>query len=156
MGNGQFIPDTRAVPPILLAEDSHDDEEFFRRALQRNGLNNPVHAVQSGEEAIKYLAGEGQYADRIKFPLPHLVVLDSRMGGKSGLDVLRWVRQQPQFGALPMLMLGGTGSPEEKELAARLGAVGYYSKPSTPAELERLVAEIGRKWLLPPSADAAA
>jgi DNA-binding response OmpR family regulator len=141
---------------ILLAEDSRDDEEFFRRALQRNGIKNPMHAVQFGEEAIKYLAGEGQYADRAKFPLPKLVVLDSKMPGKSGWDVLRWVSERAEFSNLPVLILGGVGTPTEAEMAVRLGAVGYYPKPATPAELERLVAEIGRKWLLPPPTSAAA
>jgi CheY-like chemotaxis protein len=154
--NGQFISDHRALPAVLLAEDSPDDEEFFRRALVKKGLQNPVHAVQSGEEAINYLAGEGQYADRVKFPLPRLLVLDSRLAGKSGWDVLRWVRQQPHFDALSVLVLGGTGSRDEMDLAVRLGAVGYHAKPATTAGLERLVAEIARKWLLPPAADAAA
>src|SRR5436190_19420140 len=80
-GRGLVMDDGSGI--ILLAEDNRDDEEFFRRALQRNGSNNPVHAVQSGEEAIKYLAGEGQYADRAKYPLPKLAALDSKMPGKT-------------------------------------------------------------------------
>ena len=156
MDDGSTKSDTGAPPSaaggaILLAEDSRDDEEFFRRALQKTGFLNPVHSVHSGDEAIKYLRGDGQYAHRAKFPLPHLLVLDLNMPGKGGWEVLRWVRQQPEISALLVIILGGSGSPAEEEMAQRLGATGYHPKPATPAELEQFAAQIGRAWLLPPA-----
>jgi CheY-like chemotaxis protein len=125
-----------------LAEDSRNDVDMFRRALRKTGLQNPLHVVHTGDEVISYLLGEGQYADRAQFPMPDLLLLDSQMPGKSGCEVLQWFRERPEFKAVTVIMLGGSGSPNEEDEAFRLGAVGYHIKPQTPGELEELVKRI--------------
>src|SRR5207244_7058463 len=61
---------------ILLVDDSENDLELMKIAFRRAGLNSPLQVVHSGEEAIAYLAGEGQYSDRNRFPLPAVMLLD--------------------------------------------------------------------------------
>ena len=151
MNNGQTKRSAPAGTPsaskvILLAEDTRDDVELFRRALQRSGLQNPLHVVRNGDEAINYLLGEGQYADRARFPMPHLLLLDSKMPGKSGCEVLKWVRERPELSAVAVIILGGSGSPNEEDTAYRLGALGYHIKPATTEELEHLVKRICGNW----------
>src|SRR5438874_761010 len=127
---------------VLLAEDNRDDADFFRRAFRAAGFEQPFHTVNNGQEALSYLSGEGQYADRARYPLPYLVVLDANMPGTSGWQVLDWVRRRPEFGALVVIIFSGDG-PIDEDLAARLGANGYHRKPPSLEELQALVKKIG-------------
>jgi CheY-like chemotaxis protein len=132
---------------ILLVEDNSDDAVLLLNALRGDGLWNPLHIVNSGDEAIRYLRGEGQYVNRAQHPLPHLLVIDTTLNGTSGFDVLAWVRQQEEFKVLPAIMLSDNGGPAEKEIAVRLGASGYHHKPSSINELRALVGRMGDFWL---------
>jgi CheY-like chemotaxis protein len=78
---------------ILLVEDREDDLFFMRRALKQSGVRNPLHVVSDGAKAIEYLSGLGDFADREEHPLPDLVILDLKMPGKDGFEVLAWIRQ---------------------------------------------------------------
>jgi CheY-like chemotaxis protein len=62
--------------PILLVEDNENDIIFMRRMMRVAGVNYPLQVVTDGQEAIDYLAGRGNFADRGQFPLPCLVLLD--------------------------------------------------------------------------------
>jgi len=124
---------------------------MFRRAYRKAGFQMPLHIVHDGVEAVSYLLGEGQYADRTKFPMPHLLLLDSQMPMMSGCEVLEWLRGRPEFKELIVIMLGGSGSPNEEAMALRLGATSYHIKPQTPAELEQLVKRICGNWESPGS-----
>ena len=73
---------------ILLVEDNPDDVFFMQRAWKAGGLQNPLHVAEDGDQAIKYLAGEGTFADRNAHPLPCVVLLDLKLPGKNGLEVL--------------------------------------------------------------------
>src|SRR2546421_11964033 len=55
-------------------------------AFRRAGYENPIHAVCRGEDVLEYLKGQGEYAERAKFPLPHLVLLDLNTLGMSGWE----------------------------------------------------------------------
>ena len=90
---------------ILIAEDNRDDALLIQRALRRANLINPLQVVANGEQAIQYLKGDGQYADRSSYPLPELVLLDLQMPRVSGLEVLKWIRDQPEFRLLPIVIL---------------------------------------------------
>ena len=134
------------IKPILYAEDDPNDVFFMQRAFKQAGIVNPLHIVTNGSLAIDYLAGSGPYASREENPLPCPVLLDLKMPGKSGLDVLKWIRQQPGM-ALPVVIL--TASAEEADIAAayRLGANGFLTKPCEAGKLEDLVRAIKEFWL---------
>jgi CheY-like chemotaxis protein len=137
---------------ILYAEDEKNDIYFLERAFQSTGSPHWLNAVPDGEQAIDYLAGKGRFADRARHPLPALVLLDINMPKKSGLEVLEWIRQQPSFKSLSVLMLTSSPRPEDKAKARLLGADGYLIKPSDPRELVELVLSLHDRWLLQPAA----
>lgn len=139
------------IRTILLVDDSREDAESFHRALQQLGSPIEFHFVLSADEATSYLQGEGQYADRRDYPVPALLVLNPKMPLKDGWELLGWVRERPEFSRLVVIMLGGNGSPGEKDLAYRLGANACHPKPPSPEELERLVELICGFWI--PSGD---
>jgi len=97
-----------SVPVVLLVEDSEDDALLLKRQLQKARVDVHLQVVCDGENAIRYLAGEGEYADRDKFPLPSLVFLDLNLPRKSGLEVLAWIREQPYLHRLPVVVLTAT------------------------------------------------
>src|SRR5688572_770867 len=80
---------------ILVADDDAEDAGAILCVLQKAGLANPVVTVRDGEEAVAYLKGEGQFADRERFPLPGVLFLDLRMPRRNGLEVLDWLVLQP-------------------------------------------------------------
>src|SRR5438270_2151527 len=82
---------------ILIAEDSESDIFFMLRVMEQAGVLNPIFVVRTGNEAMAYLRGDGQYADRSIYPLPGIVLLDLKMPGMDGFEVLRWKRTQPQL-----------------------------------------------------------
>jgi CheY-like chemotaxis protein len=132
---------------ILYAEDEENDIFFLKLALEDIGSPHSLKAVPDGEQAIDYLAGNGSFADRTRHPLPALVLLDINMPKKSGLEVLQWIRQQPQFQSLPIVMLTSSVRQEDMELARQLGAHDYILKVSQPSKLADLVKSLQDRWL---------
>jgi CheY-like chemotaxis protein len=125
---------------ILLVEDNDDDVLLVRRAFAQAKILNPVRVARTGEEALEYLSGTGRYADRAEYPLPSLVLLDLKMPGLNGFDVLRWIRLQPGFSALRVVMLTSSDDIRDLNTAYQLGANSFLVKP---VDFERLV-EISR------------
>jgi len=132
---------------ILYAEDEENDVFFLRRAFKLAGSPHTLSAVPDGEQAIQYLAGEGPFADRTIHPLPALILLDIKMPRKSGLEVLEWIRQQPHFKSLPVLMFTSSSRQEDIDTARLLGADDYLLKPTDPRQLIDLVKSLDERWL---------
>jgi CheY-like chemotaxis protein len=133
--------------PILLVDDSREDAELVERAFREAGFDNPIRAIERGEDAIKYLSGEGEYADRAKIPLPGLMLLDPRMVGVNGWEVLEWVRKRPSFRSLPVIIFSGSGYSGDAEKARQLGANAYEIKPQAFEDLVQVVRRVGEFWL---------
>ena len=131
---------------VLLAEDNATDEMLFRRALKKAGITSRLEVAMDGQQAIDYLAGEKEYADREKFPLPHLLILDIKMPKRSGLEVLRWLREQPEYTGLPVVMLTSSDLDRDILEAYQLGANGFFRKPLAIDKTERLVRVIYDYW----------
>ena len=139
---------------ILYAEDEANDVLFLDLALKRAHLPHTLNAVSDGAQAIEYLAGEGAFADRVRHALPCLVLLDINMPKRSGLEVLKWIREQPQFKSLPVLMLTSSSRPEDMDKARQLGANDYLLKPSHPLKLDEVIKTLHDRWLSQPASDA--
>jgi CheY-like chemotaxis protein len=86
------------------------------------------HMVKDGEQALAYLKGEGQFADRKAHPLPHLVLLDLSLPGMDGFEVLAWIRQHPEFSALKVFVWTDSGDPGALDRAIRTGANRFVPK----------------------------
>jgi DNA-binding response OmpR family regulator len=114
--------------------------------MEKVGLANPVQVVSDGQQAIDYLSGAGKFADREKFPLPCLVLLDLKLPRVMGLDVLKWIRQQARV-ALPVIVLTASAESADIVAAYRLGANAFLTKPSESGKLEYMVKAIKDFWL---------
>lgn len=116
---------------ILIAEDSVNDRKLLHLALQRNPRRVEIHEATDGTEVVDYLNGDGRkFHNRIKSPLPDLIILDLKMPKMDGMEVLRWLRKHPTFARIPVVMLSGSGLEKDVDEAYRLGVHSYIQKPS--------------------------
>jgi CheY-like chemotaxis protein len=115
-------------PVILLAEDREDDIILIQRAFKKSGFAFPVKVVRDGEEAIRYLSGAEQYADRERYPIPSLFLLDLKMPLKDGFEVLRWIKQQSELKQLPVIVLTLSNRIRDVNQAYALGAYSFLIK----------------------------
>lgn len=130
---------------ILHIEDSEDDTKLFTRACEAAGLPAEFRRVEDGFEAVAYLTGAGEFANRDGYPFPDLIILDLKMPGMGGFDFLKWLRKEPAFASLPILVFTVSDSAEDKARAIAEGATGYFIKPKDFETLVRL-AESFRKF----------
>jgi CheY-like chemotaxis protein len=132
---------------ILLVEDQETDVNLIAAAFKRAGIKHPIVSVRGGLSAMAYLKGDAPYHDRSRYPLPALVLLDVRMPGVDGFEVLRWIRQQPTFARTPVVMLTGSDSISDAGSAYQLGATSFMVKPfdfSNALELSRSIERLIR------------
>lgn len=135
------------MTPILYAEDEPDDVFFMERAFKEAGIAQPLQIVTDGNEVIAYLSGTDPYADRGRFPLPGLVLLDINMPPTSGFEVLKWIRSTPAICTLPVLVLTSSNHESDVQRASLLGANGYLVKPGRPELLVGMVKAFKDYWL---------
>jgi CheY-like chemotaxis protein len=113
---------------ILIVDDQESDRRLLELALQRATKIRILALLDNGEDTIAYLDGTHAYADRIRYPLPSLLLLNLKMPRLSGLDVLKWM-QARSFPDLKVVILSGSLDAETRELALRSGAHLYWEKP---------------------------
>jgi CheY-like chemotaxis protein len=120
---------------ILMVEDNDDDVILFRSILEQAGIVTDIVVLETAEAAIRYLTGEGPYRDFSLRPLPRMVVVDLKLPGKSGHEVLRWLTQRPELNHLVRVVLTGSDDPKDRRVAYELGANCYLQKPLTIQQL---------------------
>src|SRR4051812_13700753 len=135
------------MQPILLADDDEAGAFLTLRAFQKAGVRNPIALVRDGDAAIHYLAGTGPYAERAAYPLPCLMLLDQKLPGRSGLEVLEWVRTKSSICTLPVLLLSASTFDGDVQAAYLLGANGYLVKPGEFEALLAMAKAVKDYWL---------
>jgi CheY-like chemotaxis protein len=125
---------------ILIADDNDDDAFLMENLFRKLRIPNPLHRVVDGEEAIAYFEGAGEYADRYRFPLPVIVLLDLNMPRRNGFEVLSWLRSHPSFQSVTAHILSASMRQVDVDKAMALGANAYIVKPSLLEELMELFA----------------
>jgi CheY-like chemotaxis protein len=124
---------------ILLVDDDVDLAATVVKVFARLGLPHRILAVNDGEQAIRYLRGEYPYEDRHAFPLPRLILLDLKMPGMNGFEVLRRIRSRAATKNLPVVVLAGSTHDTDISYAYALGANSFVSKPN---DLDDLIAQL--------------
>ena len=132
---------------ILLVEDDENDVFFMKRAMKMAGMPNPVQVASDGRKAIHYLSGAGDYSNRANFPLPALVLLDLKLPLIMGMEVLKWIREQPDLKMVIVLIFTSSKLPPDISKAYFHGANSYLVKPSDPGDLPAMVKMITTYWL---------
>ncbi len=136
-------------PPVLYAEDEENDVFLLERAFAKARVEHPLQVVTDGAAAIRYLAGSDEFSDRARFPLPCLALLDLNLPRRSGLEVLKWIREQSPFRTLPVVLLTSSNQVRDIASAHNLGANGYLVKPASSEKLVELASTLRDTCLLP-------
>ena len=139
---------TLSDPTILVVEDNPTDVMLIRRAFEKSKLANPVHVVGDGDAAVEYLSGEGTYADRERFPLPILMLLDLKLPKRSGLEVLQWLRMQETLKRIPVVVLTSSQQDRDVNAAYDIGVNSYLVKPVEFDGLLQMLKTVNMYWLM--------
>jgi CheY-like chemotaxis protein len=132
---------------VLHVDDDPSDSLLMRQACRRGAVAFHLQSVSDGEMAIDYLSGKGAYADRERFPLPSLMLLDLKMPRKTGFDVLNWARSQEQFKVLPIIIFTASSQEEDIKRAYASGANSYLVKPVSIHSLIEMIKMVDAYWL---------
>jgi len=129
---------------ILLVEDSDDDAELMRDALQAGSLSLHVTWVDNGEEAMEYLRQQGKHAAA---PEPNLILLDLFLPRMNGHEVLEEIRQDALLRRIPIVIMTGSDNAEAIQRAYDLYANCCVAKPTDQQEFALAVKKIEQFWL---------
>jgi len=134
---------------ILLVEDNRMDAELTLDAFREVRLGNTVHVAPNGQAALDYLFGRGEYADRQKYPLPDIILLDLKLPGIDGHEMLRQIRATPGLKRLPVIILTSSREEGDRALAYDTGVNSYVVKPVSFEGFLDVVPRMGEYWLTP-------
>ncbi|NBJ11264.1 response regulator [Microvirga arsenatis] len=129
---------------ILIVEDDPDDRDLLARAFRKAKVETPLHFAVDGNEALTFLDRAGSAPDR---PRPVVILLDLKLPGRSGFEVLAWIKGQPLLRTIPVIILTSSRESVDLQRAYDLGANSYLVKPARPDELLRMVEQIDAYWL---------
>jgi CheY-like chemotaxis protein len=132
---------------ILLVEDSDQDAEAVGLAFRRFGVVNPVRRLRDGPEALGYLIRAEEVA-AIGPPLPSVLLLDIRLPGLSGFEILEYVQTRRAFAPALKIVLSQLEDIHSIKHGYALGAHSFLTKPITQSELGNLVEAFPTYWLL--------
>ena len=132
---------------ILLVEDNRMDVELTLDAFREARLMNKVQVASTGPAALDYLFGRGVYADRETYPLPNLILLDLKLPGIDGFEVLRQVKSTPVLKRLPVVILTSSKEEGDRALSYDSGANSYLVKPVSFEGFMGVVRQIEGYWL---------
>src|SRR5688572_6375255 len=129
-----------ALPTILVVDDSEDETLLLLRALEQEGVRNPVRVSKNGTEALNYLV---THSSR----LPRLMLLDIKMPEIDGFEVLRRVKGHPIWRQVITVVLTTSALPEDEEAAYVLGADAFRTKPIGNEALRAMIRDLPKQWL---------
>jgi two-component system response regulator len=134
------------IRPILLVEDNPDDAELIKHAFTRSHLANELVVTGDGQQALDYLFCTGAYAGRSLDDMPGLILLDMRLPGMDGLEVLNRIRTDERTKFLPVVVL--TSSEDETQISNsyKLGVNSYVLKPVDSEKFFKVVQQLGLYW----------
>lgn len=133
---------------ILLVEDEPAHAELTQRAIRKAGNANRIDVVSHGEEAIDYLYNRGAFADKAKYPLPGLILLDIKLPGMDGIEVLKIIKDDATLKRIPVIML--TTSEREADIARSYDyyANSFLTKPVGYKEFEEMIRKLDCYWMI--------
>lgn len=133
------------LKPIVLVEDNPKDLELTLLALEQARLANEVITLRDGAEAIDYLCCRDCWQDREKGN-PAVILLDIKLPKVNGLEVLQFIKNDPELRKVPVVMLSSSREEPDLEKSYELGVNAYVVKPVSFSDFVAAVQELGGFW----------
>ena len=130
---------------ILLVEDFDGDAELVQRALDRLQVANPVRRLRDGMQALSYLV-QVEQAAAIGPAVPAVLLLDLKLPGMSGFEILERIQQRPAFANVLRVVLSNLEDTHSIKRAYALGANSYLVKPARETELSDIIRAFPGYW----------
>jgi CheY-like chemotaxis protein len=124
---------------VLLVEDDPGDVLLIREAFSEQKVGNVLSVVSDGVEAMRYVRGEGEYADCER---PDLVLLDLNLPRKSGAEVLAEIKSDAELATIPVIVLTTSSSQEDIMGSYRMHANAFITKPVDFERFREIVHQI--------------
>ena len=133
---------------ILLVEDNNMDVELILEAFKEARLGNKIQVANTGEDALDYLLGQGPYADRTAYPPPDLILLDLKLPGIDGHEILRQIKETEGLKRLPVVILTSSRDEGDRAMSYDIGANSYLVKPVDFDSFIKVVRQVADYWLV--------
>jgi len=128
---------------ILLIDDSAADVHLTKLALNETLSDSHIQVAEDGERALQYLNGAEQYSSVVH---PDLILLDLNMPRFDGFSLLACIKALPQYRSTPVIILSTSDWPRDVERAYQLGALTYFTKPTSWKDYIALGSAIATVW----------
>jgi CheY-like chemotaxis protein len=140
---------TTAIEPVdlLLIEDQPSDAELALRALRDLDLGKRLRLVKDGAEALDFIFGRADYAERSVDDTPGLILLDLKLPKVGGHEVLRTLKSDDRTKHIPVVVLSSSKEDSDVERCYELGVNSYVVKPVDFGQFTETVQRIGTYWL---------
>ena len=137
-----------AATTFLLVEDDPNDAFFVAHYFKSAPAHIRLRTVSDGAEAMRYIDGTGEYADRQKFPLPDVILLDLKMPRVSGFEFLEWLRSRvpDSLNIIPVVVMSSSAFEQDVQRAYALGVNSYMVKPVNWEEFQQRITALGIYW----------
>ena len=132
---------------LLIVDDDENERFIFEHQFKELHSHYRIHALSSGNEAIAYLKGDGEFADRSKFEFPSYIITDLGMSDGDGFAILDFLKTNPALSIIPVVMVSSADDPDDVRHAYLLGVSSFFTKPGSTDGLKRLVRRIHEYWI---------
>jgi chemotaxis family two-component system response regulator Rcp1 len=135
------------TPLVVSVEDSPADVRLIEEGVAAVDQDIDFRVYNNGRNAIEQLTGDGGVpAESVQ-----LVLLDLNIPGKSGLEILRYLRKDPELDAVPVLTVSSSENPDDIRRIYEASANAYLAKPTDPDEFIQMITAAVRFWMPPTS-----
>lgn len=131
---------------ILLADDDSEDRMLIMDALHESRLHNNVHCVEDGEDLMNFLHNKDIYADKEKYPLPGIILLDLNMPKKDGREALKEIKADKRLSSIPIIVLTTSKAEEDIIKTYNLGVSSFITKPVSFSNMVEVMKALDKYW----------
>jgi len=118
---------------VLIIEDEAEVRNFVKRVLELEGYN--ALEAGTGEDGLRLIRSD----------IINLVLLDLRLPGKDGWEILKQIKGEPELSAIPVIVFTASVAAAQNKRALAMGASEYLVKPLSAVVLRDAVARSQRK-----------
>ena len=133
---------------ILLIEDNLSDAEMTIRVLRKSNIANKIVHLEDGFEALEFIFGTGEYANRNISNLPKVILLDLKMPRMNGIEVLLKIKGDERTKKVPVVVLTSSKEDPDIQTCYDLGVNAYVVKPVEIEAFSKAISDLGLFWLL--------